>query len=80
MALKAAIRATPISPKTAFHIVAIPKIPSIMKAAFTPIAKIIFCQTTFLVFAVTSMASITFEGESVISTTSAVSMAASVLT
>lgn len=50
MALRIAITATPTSPNTASHIVAIPIAPRERIMALTPNAKTIFCQTIIRVF------------------------------
>ncbi len=77
MALKTAISATPISPKTASHIVAMPATPMMMKNNFTPSANIMFCHTMVRVLFAILITVATADGESVISTASAVSIAAS---
>ena len=72
-----AITDTPTSANTALHILANPKNPNRSIANFTPREKIIFCFVILTVFFEITMASTIFEGLSSITTTSAVSTAAS---
>ena len=77
MALRTAKRDTPTSAKTASHMPAKPKAPRHKKTIFTPRANIIFCRIIFFVYRAISTASTSFDGSSVIRTTSAASTAAS---
>ena len=68
---------TPTSAKTAAHIVASPKALKTKTPILTVIAKTIFCLTIFIVLLEMFIALAIFDGSSVIITTSAASIAAS---
>ena len=69
--------ATPTSPKTASHMLAMPNAASRRISTFTPMANTMFCQTIRMVLRATRMAWAILEGRSSMRTTSAASIAAS---
>ena len=77
MAFRMAIIATPTSPKTASHMLAMPSAASTRISNLMPSAKMMFCQTIDMVLRATRIAREMLDGLSSMSTTSAASIAAS---
>ena len=77
IAFRTAMIVTPTSPNTASHIPAMPSAPRTRNTLLMPRAITMFCITIRFVAFATSMASTSFDGSSVIRTTSAASIAAS---
>ena len=77
IAFRTAMIVTPTSPNTASHIPAMPSAPRTRNTLLIPRAITMFCITIRFVAFATSMASTSFDGSSVIRTTSAASIAAS---
>ena len=69
--------ATPTSPNTASHMLAMPSAASTRISSLTPSAKMMFCQTIVMVLRATRIAREMLDGLSSMSTTSAASIAAS---